>query len=264
VTLVASAADGSRFAGWGGACENADGDSCELTLDEDTTVTAAFLALVTVPPPPSTTTTIQPPPPEPPPPTSTPTTPVVPPGPPPTSLQQELDRALRKLPFGRIEFNVPKTLKLGESAVIHLVLSLHETQEELKKRITEVGETQGAQIKVSDEMEAHLSSSAFTILVLRDERQPVSAVETTEWEWSIEPTKTGRQTLYLTVSAFVRVTGEERKRPLVTFSRPLEIRVTPYDRARGFVQDNWKWLWTTILAPLGAWFLRSRFRGSPS
>ncbi len=39
LTLVASASSGSQFAGWSGACT---ADPCELTLEEDTVVTATF------------------------------------------------------------------------------------------------------------------------------------------------------------------------------------------------------------------------------
>jgi hypothetical protein len=254
VTLVASAASGFSLGGWGGACGGAEDDSCDLTLNDNATVTVSFNALspppttTTAPPPPPTTTTVV-------------TTPEPEPEPPPgTPLQRELDRVLAELQLGRILFNVPRTLELGESAVIHVVLSLRETHEELKERITEVGEKRGAKLKVSDEMQAHLSGLGFSVEALTDERQAVSAQETTEWFWQIEPTETGTQTLSLTISAFVKVRGEERKRGLQTFNESLEIRVTLMDSVSGFVNRNWQWLWTTILVPVGAWLLARRSR----
>jgi hypothetical protein len=42
VTLTAAAAAGSSFTGWGGACAEATGDTCSLTMDAPKDVTATF------------------------------------------------------------------------------------------------------------------------------------------------------------------------------------------------------------------------------
>ena len=122
--------------------------------------------------------------------------------------------AVKHLPIGRIEFNIPPTLKLGETATIHLVLSLRETHEQLKGRISEIGETAGGELRVSDDMEAKLFSAQFEIKPLGDERKPVSAEDTTEWFWQMKPIETGVLELRITLSAFVRVAGQEKKREI--------------------------------------------------
>ena len=45
VTLTATAAAGSSFTGWGGACAEATGDTCSLTMDAPQEVTATFTRL---------------------------------------------------------------------------------------------------------------------------------------------------------------------------------------------------------------------------
>jgi hypothetical protein len=255
VTLVATPGSGSVLASWGGACAGATGDSCELTLDGQTRVTATFATR------------------EPPSPGGggggsggpgggggggggeTPT-PGATPG------QEALDAVLEGLPVGRIAFNTPTALALDETATIHLVLSLEETHAELEERITELGETVGAEIRASDEMEAKLSGADFEIVPLGDERKAVSAQETTEWFWEITPLETGVLRLHVTLSAFVRVAGEERKRELRVFSKQLEIRVGWVDRLGDFVGGNWQWLWTAILVPVSAWLMARRRGGS--
>ena len=267
VTLVADARPG-LVRSWRGACQGAQGDSCELTLAGDTSVTVMFLAAVLPPPvttaPSQTETT---PPDETTAPPRTQTTPPVtthhsnlpePPPPAATPGQKAIDSAIRNLPIGRIEFNTPPTLKLGETATIHLVLSLRETHQQLRGRISEIGETAGGEVRVSDDMEAKLLSSQFEIKPLGDERKPVSAEDTTEWFWQIKPIDTGVLELRITLSAFVRVAGEEKKREIKVFSKKLEIRVTWLDRASDFVGGNWQWLWTTIAVPAAAWMIARR------
>jgi hypothetical protein len=267
VTLVADARSG-LVGSWRGACQGARGDSCELTLAGDTSVTVTFLAAFRprpVPTAPSQTETT--PPDETAAPPRRQTTPPVtthhsnrpePPPPAATPGQKAIDSAIENLPIGRIEFNTPPTLKLGETATIHLVLSLRETHEQLRGRISEIGETAGGEVRVSDDMEAKLLSAQFEIKPLGDERKPVSAEDTTEWFWQIKPIETGVLELRITLSAFVRVAGEEKKREIKVFSKKLEIRVTWLDRASAFVGGNWQWLWTTIAVPAAAWMIARR------
>jgi Divergent InlB B-repeat domain len=247
VTLTASADEGFVFTGWGGACQGTSGPTCDLTLDMDEAVEATFTRAA---PPPTTT------------PTATgPTDTGPPPSTPPTSrpeLGDSIDRALKKLRPANIAFNAPSTLRLGDSAVIQLLLSAQQPIRQLQDMITELGKKEGARIKVSNKMEAHLSGLNFKIQPITPEIQAVSEEEVTEWKWEIEATKTGTQRLHLTLSAFIDVEGQQASHTVRTFQRTLEIHVTWSDRMSGFIADNWQWLWTAILIPLVGWILHKR------
>jgi hypothetical protein len=249
VTLTASVEEGSgfRFAGWAGAC-GGGGTVCELTVDEDFEV-EAFFNLEQPPPPP---------PPDPPPPPPPPGEPPPPPGG--GSLLKQVDRIVARLPQANIAFNAPETLRLGHSIQIQLLLSTRKTIGQLRGKITELGEREGARIKVSPIMEAHLAGLGFRIEPIRPELQVVTGRRTTEWRWEVEATKTGTRRLHLTLSAFIDVGGGSRPLLIRSFDETIPIHVTWYDRAQGFISDNWQWLWAVILAPLAGLLFRNRKR----
>ncbi len=235
-TRVTLTPRGGRLVSWEGACENAE-KACVLTLDTDTTVRAVFVVEVT--PPPLTTD-------------------------PPPVHTDPLEKALGRLRPASVAFNTPTTLRLGESTEIQLLLSIREPLARLEKQIAEIGEIEGATVRVSDDMEARLTGPGFEIEAISDPRQLVVESETTGWKWEIEATETGRHRLHLTLTAFIEVDGERRARTVQTFERTLVIDVTWTSRISGFVDDNWQWLWSAILVPVGLWVLQRRRRAAAS
>jgi hypothetical protein len=149
---------------------------------------------------------------------------------------------------------------LGESTEIQLLLSPRHTIRELKSKLRGLGERRGAIVKFSDRMEAHLTGTHFKIEAIRPEDQLVDPARPTEWRWDVEPTKTGTQRLYLTLSAFVLVQDTERRYIVQTYDTELKINVTWPDRISDFFSHNWQWLWTTLFAPLAFWLYHTRER----
>lgn len=168
------------------------------------------------------------------------------------SLIEKVDERLASLPRGSVAFNTPSTLELGESAEVELLLSLQQSVERLKKQVAEVGEREGARVRVTEQMEATLTGVGFQIEAITPERQLLSSRDVTRWKWEVEPTRTGVLRLHLTLTALIDVEGERQPRAIRTFERTLTIRVTWQDRVSGFVRGNWQWLWVTIAAPLAA------------
>ncbi|HNV69743.1 MAG TPA: hypothetical protein PKO06_08605 [Candidatus Ozemobacteraceae bacterium] len=168
----------------------------------------------------------------------------------PDPAMEAIDRLLSSLTLGNIAFNTPTTIPLGEAQVIHLALSTRETVDNLKTLIETEGQKTGAQIRVGSEMEAHLTGKGFKIQAITPETQAVSAVETTEWKWEVEPTEGGPQRLHLSMSAVLNVDGQRVPRAIRTFERTIEIQVTWTRQISDFVGNNWQWLWATILVPV--------------
>ncbi len=297
VTLTATATSTeSVFLRWGGACAGSTENTCTVTLDGDRDVEATFASETTTSVTTTTATTgIPQPGPTLPPPANVPPTTTSggaagappPPGggagapppsrPPPSGSRRapqifdQVDQALKTLARANIAFNVPTKIRLGQTAEIQLLLAPSLKIRQLKRTITALGIREGAQVRVSREMEARLTGFGFKINAITGERQPVSGSGVTEWLWEIEPTETGTQHLHLTLTAFISLDGRESPRPVRTFDRPLTINVTWYHRLSGFVSDNWQWLWAAILTPLagllvGVWKPRrnsSRNAASP-
>jgi hypothetical protein len=138
------------------------------------------------------------------------------------------------------------------------MLSLETPTEELKQMIEAAGEKEGAQIRVSDRMEARLSGPNLAITAITPEIQAVSRIDFTEWKWEVKPTGHGRHNLHLTVSALLDVDGASTPRVIRTFDKVLEVGVAWDQRVGSFVEENWQWLWAAILVPLAGWLWKRK------
>jgi hypothetical protein len=176
------------------------------------------------------------------------------------SPERAIDEILGDLDLANIAFNAPTELRLHEPVVIQLLLSGNRPIEELKEELSALGEREGAQIRASDSMEATLTGTGFAIEPVTPSVQLVSDEAVTEWKWEVEPTRAGVRRLHLTLSALIDVAGRERPYTVRTFERTLDVRVSLGDRVAGFIGDNWQWLWTTLLIPVGGWALQRRRR----
>ena len=181
--------------------------------------------------------------------------------PPPTEDSlQAIDRILERMEIGNIAFNAPKTMKLHDSAVIHLVLGVEREIEDIKRMIEEEGDKVGASIRVSNRMEARLSGRNFEITAINPEVQAVARREVTEWKWEIKPRTAGKQNLHLTLSALLSIEGESTPRVIRTFDRIIIVEVTIGQQAKLFVKNNWQWLWAAVLVPIVGWMWKRRKR----
>jgi hypothetical protein len=179
----------------------------------------------------------------------------------------QVDEAVRELPKANIAFNVPKTLQEDETTEIALIMSRRLLEAALRRRLPD-GKKEGARIRVSDKMEARLTSLSFDIEPLTPGRQLVGT-KPTKWRWEIGPKKTGRLRLHLELTALVTTEATSTSAaskgnvPIRTFDRTLIVRSTPVpflNRASGAFVDNLDWLVPLLLAlaTAAAGFLRKR------
>jgi len=172
----------------------------------------------------------------------------------------EVEDVLESLELVNVAFNAPRTMHLNEPVVIQLVLSGGRTIEQLQEELTALGEQEGEQIRASDTMEAQLTGPGFDIAPVTPEIQLVSKEAVTEWQWEVEPTKTGERRLHLALSALIDLGGKDRTYTVRTFERTLVVKVTFGERLQTFIGDNWQWLWTALLIPIVGLVLRWRQR----
>ncbi|GEM_PF-1996532 len=179
---------------------------------------------------------------------------------PPLTIPREsaVDQVLDQLNLGNIAFNAPHTMEMDKTENIQLVLSLDQSIEELKSTIQALGIKEGANIKVSDRMEASLTGLAFDIVPITPKEQAIASKGITSWEWQVVPKKEGTQWLYLSLTAHFEVDGKDMMRSVKTFDKVIEVEVTPLQKASQFIKGNWQWLWATFIAPLGFWQWKSR------
>lgn len=187
--------------------------------------------------------------------------------PPAPTEEDPIDYALQKLDRANAAFNAPATLQVDETKEIELRVSDAVGVGELRSQLSQPGERETARIRASDVMEANLTGLGFKIQAVSPRRQAVGGGVTT-WRWQIEPTKTGRLRLHLTLTALIAVNEVATRIPgdtkyaVRTFDRTLDVQGVPvawHERLTDFVSANWQWLITTLLIPLGAWGI-SRWR----
>ncbi len=169
-----------------------------------------------------------------------------------------IDMLLERMERANIAFNAPRSMNIGDSPKIQLLLSLGDTEEELKASIKAAGEKIGAEIRVNNRMQARLSGYMFQITAITPEEQAVSRRGRTEWSWEIHPKKEGQHDLHLTLSAIFEVNGRETRRVVRTFDRVIEVNVSAPQKITAFVKGNWQWLWAAVLVPIAGWLWRRR------
>ncbi len=173
-----------------------------------------------------------------------------------------VDRALGSMIWANIAFNAPQKVSLADKAQIQLLLSIHESMDELRGLIIAAGKKESATIKVSNQMEARLTGQegSFKILKITPEEQAVGSIGTFEWKWEVEPLMPGVHTLYLSLIAHFSVDGVPTRKSIRTFEKKIEVEVSSGQWALQFLEKNWQWLCTTILVPAAVllWTQRRR------
>ena len=180
------------------------------------------------------------------------------------SLLAEVDRKLASLPSANIAFNTPETIPYGESAVIELLVSLQEAEEELRQAIRAAGPIETAKVKVSPYLEASLSGIGFSIEPVTPPRQLLSPSQRTQWRWNIEPTKAASLELTLTLSALFTVDGQQSTRAIQTFERTITVDVPITHRVTDLVIANKELLFTLLIIPAAGWLYRRYRSKTPS
>ncbi|SAK98613.1 hypothetical protein AWB76_07558 [Caballeronia temeraria] len=158
-------------------------------------------------------------------------------------------------------FNTPPPMNIDDSAAkIELRVGPRQTPAELAKSITAPGTVQVHEVQISNRMKATLSSDAdgVSITPLSPAMQAVSGQAVTTWEWSVKPKKEGRYPVHVALEAEVKIDGERTPRQIGVFDGTIAVTITGPQRLQHFVKENWKWLWTTLLAPPAAWWWKRR------
>lgn len=217
---------------------------------------------------PTGASTPRPPKPDPGPPTTTPdpSAASTPPEPVAEPRAEGIDAWLAALPTEALVFNTPPRILYGEQVELRLIVQPGEEGAALQatfeasRKASQSGEVQVAEARMSEEVGATLVSPGLAVTALTPERQFVSRVEPTEWRWAVQGSAEGQHEL--TLSLYAILPEHTSVRVLKTFERSLDVEVPPRQAALGFVKDNWEWMWTFLLAPIGGWaWSRWRRRG---
>jgi hypothetical protein len=167
-----------------------------------------------------------------------------------------------QLKTANIAFATPPKLRVGDTGIVDLKLSMRLSIASLRARLGPAGTQVGTRILASNTMEAALTGIGFKIQDITVARQAVGP-GVTEWKWEIEPTMAGRLTLHIALTAFVVVNRAQAEYGVRTFDRTLQVQSIPVawtTRVTHFLANNWVWIAGLVSLVTGAigWFLRSR------
>ena len=153
-----------------------------------------------------------------------------------------VDDILRRAVTGSIAYNAPNAMQLNEVVTIQLLLNPSISEADLGKQIEESGAVTTGTIQVTPLMKAELLApdGTFIIVPLHDTaEQPISATETTRWQWQVTAKQEGTQRLTLVVYMLVKYDGKDYWREVETYRNDIIVNVTFIQRLQMF---DWKWL----------------------
>lgn len=163
----------------------------------------------------------------------------------------------------KIAWNIPRTLKVRESAAIQLRVTLDEERfADLAARVSAPGTVHSETAELSRVLVASLYANGFEIKPAAAQRQVVLPGKDAVWEWLIAASAPGEYPVLLTIVS--EVDGEPVSDP---FRRVITVKAVEkpmFEMARDFAAKNWDKLWTVVLAPIAvailAWW-RKRVKG---
>jgi hypothetical protein len=174
---------------------------------------------------------------------------------PPTQTSGEdlrsVDDILNNAMSASIAFNAPQAMKLDETVIVEMSINPSITEAEIVKQIEAEGEIQTGTLLVTPLTKAVLiaqNGQAFEIQALHDsDIQPITANESTRWQWQVTAKKGGAQALTLVVYRLIKFEDQEFWRQVETYKANINVEVTFQQRLSAF---DWKWLVGLIITSL--------------
>jgi len=170
-----------------------------------------------------------------------------------------IDSIVAMLEQASFAYKIPETIDYAESARVELRISKKLSEGEIKKDISlKKSETiESGQTKISNKIQATLTSTDFSITSKTPDTQLISSVDTFIWQWDIKPLHQGLGGLHLSVNALL----DEGPYVLRSLDREIKVTITSASRARLFIDKNWeylKWGWTAIFIPIFGYLWKKR------
>jgi len=160
-----------------------------------------------------------------------------------TPPQESIDEILKKLPMGKVLFNPPKEMKVGETELVEVRITQNIT-ENLTKELEGHEEPEIRETKVSPYMKVRLAGINFDIDPQNGAEQIIERDKYTHWEFHVTPLKSGLQTLKLTYYVIIPFQGADRQKEYEVGDWEVSVNVTPM----GLLKCYWQFIVGTLIA----------------
>lgn len=151
---------------------------------------------------------------------------------------EEVDEIEKKLPAGVIYFGAPPEMGLSDVEYVYLAISSGTRVTTTADLFPEARWRSAGFAKISNRVEAKLSSHDFQITAATPELQAIRQSTIALWSWSISPRTSGEGTLRAVVSALIDVDGKETPLVVRTYEKSIHVRIGMMKSVWMSVKDN--------------------------
>jgi len=175
--------------------------------------------------------------------------------------------------IGLVAHSVPEKMQVGKTYTIKLRISKENNKiqlingngvsiadENIDSKITI------ASIRVEPVMSARLISDSSKMLI-QPTSTPIQDIEKegfTEWEWRLTPIKGGDIFLKIMVSVIVKSEEGTIKKDIPVYDEIISVKSNAIFTIKGFINQYWQWIMTTIIIPLIVWFYNKKKKNKES
>ena len=168
-----------------------------------------------------------------------------------------IERIFEQMNWGDFSFNIPKTIKIGDTSQAHLLLELQKPVEEIKNLIMATAKAESVYIKFNGRVEARLYGSGFDIQSVSKDVQTLEASELYVWRWKLTPKESGVYPVRIDLLALYEMDGALGSSIVKSFSKEVNVKQYFFKSMFSFLYDNIAWFFI-ILILVGIGFILKR------
>jgi hypothetical protein len=177
---------------------------------------------------------------------------------PPTSTSPNNISAIVK---GKIAHDIERNMDIYKSYMTTVSISKSKDNAVLYEGLN-ASEFTEETINVSSQVKVFLIDPSgglnFKITPINNYEQFVNLTSNTIWKWNVMPIKKGNNLLIL--RATIKIFNEEADsyKDVNVFEKPITIKSSFAREAKVFIGNNWQYLLSTLVIPLGLWYFKRK------
>ena len=169
--------------------------------------------------------------------------------------------------LGLVAYSVPDKMVVGKTYSVKLRISKENNKIQLiNGNGVSIAETNIdskitiASVRVEPVMSARLISDSSKMIIQTTSTliQDIEKEGFTEWQWRLTPIKGGDIFLKIMVSVIVESEGGTTTKDIPVYDEILVVKSNYIFTIKGFINEYWQWLMTTIIIPFIIWFYNKR------
>lgn len=169
-----------------------------------------------------------------------------------SDLELLIENEVNKLRNGRILYNIPEYMKVGQTEIIEVRIE-KSTTDVFVKNLQGSGNYEIGDIKTAPLMKVKLicEGNKLQVVEVSDAEQIVIDNHYTQWVWDITPLKSGQAFISLIVSFKLSIPNQvDKYQDYVLFNKQINVKINPLFSLSSFIAKYWQWLFVTILMPV--------------